>query len=116
KEMYTFLDRNQESLTLRPEGTACCARAALEHGLLHNQVQRLWYTGPFFRHERPQKGRYRQFNQFSAEVFGIASPDIDAELIVMTSTILDKLGIKPFAKLQLNSLGTPQSRIEYRKT
>jgi len=116
KEMYTFLDRNQESLTLRPEGTACCARAALEHGLLHNQIQRLWYTGPFFRHERPQKGRYRQFNQFSAEVFGIASPDIDAELIVMTSTILDKLGIKPFAKLQLNSLGTPQSRIEYRKT
>lgn len=116
KEMYTFLDRNQESLTLRPEGTACCARAALEHGLLHNQVQRLWYTGPFFRHERPQKGRYRQFNQFSAEVFGIASPDIDAELIVMSAAILDKLGIKSFAKLHLNSLGTPQSRIEYRKT
>jgi len=115
KEMYTFLDRNEESLTLRPEGTACCVRAALEHGLLHNQIQRLWYTGPFFRHERPQKGRYRQFNQFSAEVFGIASPDIDAELIAMSAAILDKLGIKSFAKLQLNSLGTPQSRIEYRK-
>lgn len=115
KEMYTFTDRNEESLSLRPEGTACCVRAAQEHGLLHNQVQRLWYSGPFFRHERPQKGRYRQFHQFSAEVFGIATPDIDAELILMSAAILEKLGVKPFVKLQINSLGTPQSRIEYRK-
>jgi histidyl-tRNA synthetase len=115
KEMYTFNDRNDESLTLRPEGTACCVRAALEHGLLHNQVQRLWYYGPFFRHERPQKGRYRQFHQFSAEVFGLTGPDIDAELILMSAAIIEKLGIKPFAKLQLNSLGTPTARNEYRK-
>lgn len=115
KEMYTFLDRNQDSLTLRPEGTACCVRAALEHGLLHNQIQRLWYNGPFFRYERPQKGRYRQFHQFSAEVFGLAGPDIDAEVILMSAAILDKLGIKSFVKLQLNSLGTPASRAEYRK-
>lgn len=115
KEMYTFLDRHQDSLTLRPEGTACCVRAALEHGLLHNQVQRLWYSGPFFRYERPQKGRYRQFNQFSAEVFGLTGPDIDAELIVMSAAILEKLGIKSFTTLQLNSLGTPQSRSDYRK-
>jgi histidyl-tRNA synthetase len=115
KEMYTFLDRNEESLTLRPEGTACCVRAALEHGLLYNQIQRLWYSGPFFRYERPQKGRYRQFNQFSAEVFGLAGPDIDAELILMSAAMLEKLGIKSFATLQLNSLGTPQSRVEYRK-
>jgi len=115
KEMYTFLDRNQESLTLRPEGTACCVRAAMEHGLLHNQVQRLWYSGPFFRHERPQKGRYRQFHQFSAEVFGLTGPDIDAELILMSAAILEKLGIKSFSKLQLNTLGTKASRSEYRK-
>ncbi len=115
KEMYTFLDRNQDSLTLRPEGTASCVRACMEHGLLHNQIQRLWYSGPFFRHERPQKGRYRQFHQFSAEVFGLAGPDIDAELILMSAMILDKLGIKSFAKLQVNSLGTPASRSEYRK-
>ena len=115
KEMYSFLDRNQDNLTLRPEGTACCVRAALEHGLLHNQVQRLWYSGPFFRHERPQKGRYRQFHQFSAEVFGLEGPDIDAELILMSAAILDKLGIRGFATLQLNSLGTAESRSEYRK-
>src|ERR1700722_12429003 len=81
KEMYTFLDRNNDSLTLRPEGTACCVRAGIEHGLLYNQTQRLWYLGPYFRHERPQKGRYRQFHQCGAEVFGLAGPDIDAELI-----------------------------------
>lgn len=115
KEMYTFLDRNQENLTLRPEGTACCVRAALEHGLLHNQIQRLWYFGPFFRHERPQKGRLRQFHQFSAEVFGLEGPDIDAELILMSAATLDKLGIRQFAKLQLNSLGTAESRKAYRK-
>src|SRR5207253_10132503 len=108
-------DRNQDSLTLRPEGTACCVRAALEHGLLHNQIQRLWYSGPFFRHERPQKGRYRQFNQFTPEVFGLPGPDIDAELILMSATILEKLGIKSFTTLQLNSLGSSESRTEYRK-
>lgn len=115
KEMYTFSDRNGDSLTLRPEGTACCVRAALEHGLLHNQVQRLWYSGPFFRHERPQRGRYRQFHQMSAEVFGLTGPDIDAELITLSASIFDKLGIRPFIKLQLNSLGTPESRQAYRK-
>lgn len=115
KEMYTFLDRNQESLTLRPEGTACCVRAAMEHGLLHNQIQRLWYRGPYFRHERPQKGRYRQFYQCSAEVFGLEGPDIDAELILMSSLILEKLDIKSATTLQLNSLGSPASRVEYRK-
>lgn len=116
KEMYTFLDRNEDSLALRPEGTACCVRAAMEHGLLHNQIQKLWYNGPFFRHERPQKGRYRQFHQCSAEVFGLAGPDIDAELIVMSAAILEKLGIKKLATLQLNSLGTSESRSEYRKS
>lgn len=115
KEMYTFLDRNQESLSLRPEGTAGCVRAGIEHGLLYNQIQRLWYSGPYFRHERPQKGRYRQFYQYAAEVFGIGGPDIDAELIIMSASILDKLGIRSFAKLQLNSLGTVESRHEYRK-
>lgn len=115
KEMYTFLDRNNDSLTMRPEGTASCARAALEHGLLHNQIQRLWYYGPFFRYERPQKGRYRQFHQFSAETFGLTGPDIDAELIQLSSTLFDKLGIKHLVTLQLNSLGTPQSRTHYRK-
>lgn len=115
KEMYTFEDRNGDSLSLRPEGTACCVRAALEHGLLHNQIQRLWYNGPFFRHERPQKGRYRQFHQFSAEVFGLNGPDIDAELIVMSAAILERLGIKQFASLQINSLGTKESRAAYRQ-
>lgn len=115
KEMYTFNDRNDESLSLRPEGTASCVRAGIEHGLLYNQVQRLWYTGPFFRYERPQKGRYRQFHQCSAEVFGLAGPDIDAELILMTAAILDKLGIRSFVTLHLNSLGTSESRKAYRK-
>jgi histidyl-tRNA synthetase len=115
KEMYTFIDRNQDSLTLRPEGTACCIRAGIEHGLLYNQIQRLWYRGPFFRHERPQKGRYRQFHQCSAEVFGLEGPEIDADLIAMSASILDKLGIRSFTKLQINSLGTPESRKAYRK-
>lgn len=115
KEMYTFLDRNQETLTLRPEGTASCVRAGIEHGLLYNQIQRLWYGGPYFRHERPQKGRYRQFHQYSAEVFGLEGPDIDAELILMSATILEKLGLKSMVKLQLNSLGTAESRQVYRK-
>lgn len=115
KEMYSFLDRNQENLTLRPEGTASCVRAGIEHGLLYNQIQRLWYTGPLFRHERPQKGRYRQFHQYSAEVFGLPGPDIDAELILISAAIIEKLGLKSFVTLQLNSLGTVESRAEYRK-
>ncbi len=93
KEMYTFEDRNGDSLTLRPEGTASCVRAAEQHGLLYNQVQRLWYTGPMFRHERPQKGRYRQFHQVGAEAFGMDGPDIDAEVIVMSARLWKNLGL-----------------------
>lgn len=115
KEMYTFHDRNGDSLTMRPEGTASCVRAGIEHSLFHNQTQRLWYQGPVFRHERPQKGRYRQFHQFSAEVFGLDGPDIDAELILMSATIIEKLGLKALTTLQINSLGTPASRQAYRK-
>jgi histidyl-tRNA synthetase len=115
KEMYTFRDRSDESLTLRPEGTAGCVRAGIEHGLLYNQIQRLWYQGPFFRYERPQKGRYRQFHQLGAEVFGIGTPDIDAELIIMSARILEKLGLKSHVELQLNSLGSAESRAAYRK-
>ncbi len=114
KEMYTFADRNGDSLTLRPEGTASCVRAAIQHGLLHNQQQRLWYMGPFFRHERPQKGRYRQFYQLGVETFGIASPDIDAELIIMTAQMWNALGIHDI-RLELNSLGSPESRALYRE-
>jgi histidyl-tRNA synthetase len=115
KEMYTFLDRNDENLTLRPEGTAGCVRAGVEHGLLYNQIQRWWYQGPYFRYERPQKGRYRQFHQFGAEVFGIGTPDIDAELIIMSARILEKCGLKSHVELQLNSLGSAESRANYRK-
>lgn len=114
KEMYTFLDRNNDSLTLRPEGTACCVRAGIEHGLLYNQVQRLWYLGPYFRHERPQKGRYRQFFQCGAEFFGIESADADAELILLSAKILEQLGLKPYVTLELNSLGSVASRASYR--
>lgn len=113
KEMYTFDDRNGDSLTMRPEGTASCVRACMEHGLLHNQVQRLWYTGPMFRHERPQKGRYRQFHQIGVEAFGMEGPDIDAEMIFMTARMWEHLGLQGTA-LQLNSLGTPESRAAYR--
>ena len=113
KEMYTFDDRNGDSLTLRPEGTASCVRACMEHGLLHNQQQRLWYAGPMFRHERPQKGRYRQFHQVGVEAFGMAGPDIDAEMILMTARIWERLGLSG-AVLQLNSLGTLQARAAYR--
>jgi histidyl-tRNA synthetase len=113
KEMYTFDDRNGDSLTLRPEGTASCVRACMEHGLLHNQTQRLWYAGPMFRHERPQKGRYRQFHQVGVEAFGMAGPDIDAEMIFMTARIWERLGLTG-AVLQLNSLGTLQARAAYR--
>ena len=115
KEMYTFADRNQDSLTLRPEGTAGCVRAGIEHGIFYNQIQRLWYLGPFFRHERPQKGRYRQFYQCGAEAFGLPGPDIDAELILLSAKILEKLGLKPYVTLQLNSLGSPAARARYRE-
>ena len=114
KEMYTFLDRNNESLTLRPEGTASCVRAGIEHGLFYNQIQRLWYMGPNFRYERPQKGRYRQFYHCGAEVFGLEGPDIDAELILLSARILEKLGLKAHVTLQLNSLGSSQARTSYR--
>lgn len=113
KEMYTFADRNGDSLSLRPEGTASCVRAGIEHGLFYNQQQRLWYTGPMFRHERPQKGRYRQFHQVGVETFGIQGPDIDAELIALSARLWQELGIKQ-VRLELNSLGTPASRAVYR--
>jgi histidyl-tRNA synthetase len=113
KEMYTFEDRNGDSLTLRPEGTAGCVRACMEHGLLHNQVQRLWYKGPMFRHERPQKGRYRQFYQIGVEAFGMEGPDIDAEMIFMTARMWRSLGLKDVS-LQINSLGRPEARTAYR--
>ncbi|MGR8930390.1 MAG: histidine--tRNA ligase [Gammaproteobacteria bacterium] len=114
KEMYTFDDRNGDSLTLRPEGTAGCLRACLEHGLLHNQSHRLWYYGPMFRHERPQKGRYRQFYQLGVETYGMAGPDTDAEMIQLTDRLWKKLGIRDKVVLQLNSLGTAEERATYR--
>jgi histidyl-tRNA synthetase len=114
KEMYTFDDRNGDSLTLRPEGTASCIRAANQNGLLYNQEQRLWYMGPMFRHERPQKGRYRQFHQFGLEAFGLATPDIDAEIITLSSRLWRELGINEHVTLELNSLGSNQEREEYR--
>jgi histidyl-tRNA synthetase len=113
KEMYTFSDRNNESLTLRPGGTAGCVRACIEHGLLHNQTQRLWYAGPMFRYERPQKGRYRQFHQIGVEAYGMAGPDIDAELISLTARLWRRLGIRDVT-LQLNSLGSSAARVAYR--
>ncbi len=115
KEMYTFDDRNGDSLTLRPEGTASCVRAAMQHGLLHNQIQRLWYSGPMFRHERPQKGRYRQFHQFGVEAFGLDGPDVDAELILMSNRLWQKLGMSDDVSLELNSLGSAETRQQYRK-
>lgn len=114
KEMYTFEDRNGDSLTLRPEGTASCVRAGNEHGLLYNQQQRLWYMGPMFRHERPQKGRYRQFHQVGIEVFGLDGPDIDAELILMTARLWKLLGLTEFLTLELNSLASNDARAKYR--
>ncbi len=114
KEMYTFDDRNGDSVTLRPEATAGCARACIQHGLLHNQTQRLWYRGAMFRYERPQKGRYRQFHQFGAEVFGIPGPDIDAELILMSARLWRRLGLED-VNLQINTLGSPESRATYRQ-
>jgi histidyl-tRNA synthetase len=114
KEMYTFEDRNGDKLTLRPEGTASCVRAGIQHGLLHNQIQRLWYSGPMFRHERPQKGRYRQFHQFGVEAYGIATPDIDAELILISARLWRQLGLKG-VRLELNTLGSNEARVNYKQ-
>ncbi len=114
KEMYTFEDRNGDSLTLRPEGTAGCVRAGIENGLLYNQEQRLWYMGPMFRHERPQKGRYRQFHQCGVEVFGLGGPDVDAELIMMTARLWRQMGIAKHVRLELNSIGSLDARADYR--
>jgi histidyl-tRNA synthetase len=114
KEMYSFEDRNGDSLTLRPEGTAGCVRAGLENGLIFNRSQRLWYQGPMFRHEKPQKGRYRQFHQIGVEAFGLAGPDIDLELILITARLWRELGLEGL-ELQLNSLGTAQERRLYRE-
>jgi len=114
KEMYSFEDRlNGEKLTLRPEGTASCVRAVIEHNLLYNAPQRLWYTGPMFRHERPQKGRYRQFHQVGVESLGYDGPDMDAEHIVMTSRLWKLLGLQDVA-LELNTLGSAEARARYR--
>jgi histidyl-tRNA synthetase len=116
KEMYSFTDRNGDSLSLRPEGTAGCVRACTQNGLLHNQTQRLWYTGPMFRHERPQKGRLRQFHQIGVEAFGLVGPDIDAELLLITARLWKVLNIDHAVKLQINSLGTSADRATYRAT
>jgi histidyl-tRNA synthetase len=115
KEMYTFEDLNRESLSLRPEGTAGCVRAGIEHGFLHNQTPRLWYQGAMFRHERPQKGRYRQFHQAGVEAYGMPGPDIDAELIAMSAALWRALGVSGL-ELQINSLGTLAARHAYRDT
>ena len=114
KEMYSFEDRNGDSLTLRPEGTAGVVRACIENGLLHNQTQRLWYRGPMFRHERPQKGRYRQFHQVGVEAFGFEGPDVDLEMLLMTAAMWESLGIRD-VELQINTLGTPGERARYRE-
>ena len=112
KEMYSFEDRNGDGLTLRPEGTAGCVRAAMQNGLIH-QTQRLWYQGPMFRHERPQKGRYRQFHQVGVEAYGFNGPDIDAEMILMTARLWKQLGLTD-VMLQINSLGSTEARLAYR--
>ena len=116
KEMYTFDDRNGESITLRPEGTACCVRACLQHGLLDNQqTQRLWYAGPMFRYEKPQKGRLRQFHQIGVEAFGMATADSDAEVIILTARLWEQLGISEFLTLELNSIGSLEARASYKE-
>ncbi len=115
KEMYTFLDRNGDSLTLRPEGTASCIRAGIEHGLFYNQVRRLFYYGPMFRHERPQKGRYRQFHQFGVEAYGLAGPDIDAEIMLLARSFWQELKIDNKVELQINTLGNADARAKYRE-
>src|SRR3990167_1562455 len=101
KEMYTFNDRNGDSLTLRPEGTAGCVRAGIEHGLLHNQIQRLWYMGPMFRHERPQKGRLRQFHQLGVEAFGMPEPAVDVEMILLSKRLWERLGLAAEITLEI---------------
>ena len=114
KEMYTFDDRNGESMTLRPEGTAGCVRAMIQNGLTHNQIQKVYYSGPMFRYERPQRGRYRQFNQFGVEVFGLSTADIDAELIALSARLWEKLGLDKL-ELQINSLGSKEARADYKE-
>ena len=114
KEMYTFFDRNSDSLSLRPEGTASVVRAGNEHGLLYNQQQRLWYMGQMFRHERPQKGRYRQFHQFGVEVYGLPGPDIDAEVILLSSRLWKNFGISQHVTLEINSLGSSEARVAFK--
>lgn len=116
KEMYTFFDKGNppESLTLRPEGTAGCVRTMLEHNLLRGSAPRVWYIGPMFRYEKPQKGRYRQFHQFGVETFGVATPDIDAELILMTARLWKRMGVLDKVQLEMNTLGEMDERTEYR--
>ena len=113
KEMYTFEDRNGDSLTLRPEGTACCVRAAEQGGLLYNQTQKLWYMGPMYRHERPQKGRYRQFHQLGVEAFGMADADIEAELLLLCAEFWRAFGVEDLVQLELNSIGSSEDRARY---
>ena len=115
KEMYTFEDRNGDSLSLRPEGTASCIRAAEQHGLLYNQIQKLWYMGPMYRHERPQKGRYRQFYQFGIEAFGMAGSTIEAEVILLSVALWQNLGLSEYLTLEINNLGTSTNRSAYGK-
>lgn len=115
KEMYTFDDRNGDSLTLRPEGTASVVRAANQAGLLYNQQQRLWYVGPMFRHERPQKGRYRQFHQFGVETYGLSGPDIDAEVMMLSARLWQAFGIAEQVTLELNTLGSNAARTRYKE-
>lgn len=115
KEMYTFDDRNGDSLSLRPEGTAGCVRAGIEQGLLYNQLQRLWYLGPMFRHERPQKGRYRQFHQFGVEAYGMPGPEIDVEQILLVHRLFKELGLSDVVTLEINNLGSSESRQRYQQ-
>ena len=113
KEMYSFDDRNGDNVSLRPEGTAGCVRATNQHGLLYNQQQRLWYSGPMFRHERPQKGRYRQFHQFGVEAFGMAGPDIDAEILQLSASLWKELDLSEYLTLQINNIGNAEDRSRY---
>jgi len=113
KEMYTFEDRNGDSLSLRPEGTAGCVRAAEQHGLLYNQTQKLWYMGPMYRHERPQKGRYRQFSQMGVEAFGMPGTDIEIEILILSNDLWQRLGLGDVLALEINNLGTAQDRVNY---
>ena len=113
KEMYSFDDRNGDNVSLRPEGTAGCVRATNQHGLLYNQQQRLWYSGPMFRHERPQKGRYRQFHQFGVEAFGMAGPDIDAEILQFSASLWKELDLSEYLTLQINNIGNAEDRSRY---